>query len=414
MKLTPSPALYAEYMNYNKHPFPLITNLNEVIPFILGKSEFVIKDCGDHYIVNYNVNFEDTFPPLYQAMPDYEKELAIMRRECRGIAFDKKTGEVIRRPPHKFFNLNEREETQLGNLHQDETIRFYEKLDGSMISAYKVNGRLIFGTQMGETDIAAMAHNFVSQNLNYGEFAAFAIQYGWCPTFEFCSRKNRVVVDYPEDRLVLTVMRQMNSGAYMPYDIMCSLAKDFDVEVVQEFEVEVKRCPIKAMLYHLANNEQIEGVIVHFEKSDMRLKIKTDWYRALHGTVTGIKFEKDALAIVMSNTLDDLKPFLTDDMCDKLQTYSDQVNEGFEIYVDNLLDEIVGDIDLPRKEFARLYGFRRDAFMYFEAHNMRYTTYEDLRPVLIEFAKKKVKDHLSSQTWVDKFRYLYMGASIQI
>lgn len=396
----------------NKHSFPTITNLNEVLPHVLGKPEFVVKDCGDHYIINYNVNFEDTFPPIQHVGSNF---LAIMRRECRGIAFDKKTGEVIRRPPHKFFNLNEREETQLNNIDTtEEPIRFYEKLDGSMISAYKSNDRLIFGTQMGETDIAAMVHQYVAKHPSYGEFAAFAINNGWTPTFEFCSRKNRVVIDHPEDRLVLLVMRQMNSGAYMPYDLMCSLAEDFGVEVVQEFQVEVKRCPIKAMLYHLADNQEIEGVIVHFENSDMRLKIKTEWYRALHGTVTGIKFEKDALTIVMTNTLDDLKPFLTDDMCDKLQTYSDEVNTGFEIYATNLLNEIIGDIDLPRKEFAKLYGFRKDAYMYFEAHNNNQLDFDEIRGILIDFARKKVTDHLSSQTWVDKFRHLYMGATIFI
>lgn len=413
MKL--SPYHVAQALNYNKHPFPLISNLNEVLPVILGKSEFVVKDCGDHYIVNYNVNFEDTFPPIHYSMSDNDHQLAIMRRECRGIAFDKKTGDIIRRPPHKFFNLNEREETMIGNIQQNERIRFYEKLDGSMISAYIANGRLIFGTQMGETDIAAMAHNFVADNLHYGEFAAFAIQYNWTPTFEFCSRKNRVVVDHPEDRLVLTVMRSMNSGAYMPYDIMCSLAKDFNVEVVQEYEIEVKNCPIKAMLHHLQDNDEIEGVIVHFEDTDFRVKIKTEWYRLLHGTVTGIRNEKDALAIVMNNTLDDLKPFLTEDMCDKLQTYSDEVNIGFEVYVENLLNEIVGDLDLDRKSFAALYSHRQGAFMWFEAYdNRHWSDWEVLRNHLIEHAKKKVRDNMSSQTWVDKYRYLYRGASISL
>ena len=37
-------------------------------------------------------------------------------KECRGIVFDKTTGQVVGRPLHKFHNVNERPETHVDKL----------------------------------------------------------------------------------------------------------------------------------------------------------------------------------------------------------------------------------------------------------------------------------------------------------
>ena len=87
-------------MNYK---FPHITHIDQVKKAIEGKEEFIIKVDEEHgiAIVNYNVAFEDTFPPVID-------EKTALLRECRGITFDLETGRVLSRKFHKFFNLDER------------------------------------------------------------------------------------------------------------------------------------------------------------------------------------------------------------------------------------------------------------------------------------------------------------------
>ena len=83
-------------MNYE---FPTIRNISDVLPAIEGRDEFVVAEKDGYTVINYNVMMADTFD-------------CNIRRECRGIIFGSKTGDIIRRPFHKFFNVNEREETQ--------------------------------------------------------------------------------------------------------------------------------------------------------------------------------------------------------------------------------------------------------------------------------------------------------------
>jgi len=125
-------------MNYE---FPHITNISDVLPAIEGRDEFVVAVKEGYTVINYNVMMADTFD-------------CNIRRECRGIIFDTVTGEIIRRPFHKFFNVNEREETQDHVFDLCRSYTILEKLDGSMIAPFIVNGEMIWGTKMGATEVA--------------------------------------------------------------------------------------------------------------------------------------------------------------------------------------------------------------------------------------------------------------------
>ena len=150
--------------------------------------------------------------------PDVEEDeegwlsVAAVRRECRGIIFDTATGDIIRRPFHKFFNVNERDETQDHRVDLSRPHAILEKLDGSMIAPFLVNGELIWGTKMGATDVAKPVEEFIKNNPQYLSFAEEAVHHGLTPIFEWCSRKQRIVLDYKEDQLVLTAMRNQITG----------------------------------------------------------------------------------------------------------------------------------------------------------------------------------------------------------
>ena len=55
--------------------------------------------------------------------------------KARGIIFDSETGECIALPFKKFFNVNETQNTLIGNLPQ-EPFEVFDKLDGSLGISY--------------------------------------------------------------------------------------------------------------------------------------------------------------------------------------------------------------------------------------------------------------------------------------
>lgn len=191
------------------YKFPEITNISDVLPAIEGSPEFIVANRGDHTVINYVVSTPDTFPPVVTVND-------ALRRECRGIVFDNATGNIIRRPLHKFFNANQTDETQVNKIDFDSPHSIYEKLDGSFIAPYRTSlGRLYIGTKMGNTDVATAAEQFVLARSNYLQLIDNLIEANYTPIFEWCTRKQRIVIDHPEDRLVLLAVRHMITGDYL-------------------------------------------------------------------------------------------------------------------------------------------------------------------------------------------------------
>jgi tRNA splicing ligase len=117
------------------HTFPTIRNITDVLPFIEGVDEFKVIRKDWYTVINYVVALEDTFPSIEvaggSAKMRKERQLeAAMRRECRGLVFDNVTGELLSRPYHKFFNVNEKPETHVNKVNLATPHVILEKLDG--------------------------------------------------------------------------------------------------------------------------------------------------------------------------------------------------------------------------------------------------------------------------------------------
>ena len=182
-----------------RYKFPEIRHLDDVRPAIAGADEFIIAEREWGSVVNYLVSMKDTFPPV-------ETVNDAIRRECRGLLFYP-DGRIMSRRLQKFFNIGERDETQshLVDLSQPHVI--LEKMDGSMITPVFTEDGVRWGTKMGITDVSAQAEAFVRNHLVYEVMAEECRDLGLTPIFEWCSRQQRIVVDYPDDRLVLIAMR---------------------------------------------------------------------------------------------------------------------------------------------------------------------------------------------------------------
>jgi RNA ligase len=322
-------------MNYE---FPTITNISDVLPAIEGRDEFVVAEKEGYIVINYNVMMADTFD-------------CPIRRECRGIIFDNESGDILRRPFHKFFNVNEREETQdhVVDLSQDH--RILEKLDGSMIAPFMIwPGEMVWGTKMGATDVAKPVEEFVEANSHYRQFAKFTISRGYTPIFEWCSRKQRIVLDYREDQLILTAIRDITTGRYMSHELMEAHAESYRIPVVRTFEPQTD---MKAFVEYVRDLEDLEGFVVRFSDGHM-LKLKCHWYLQIHKAKEAILQDRNIVELILDEALDDVKAHLPQEDRDRLSRFEDNFNRAVLIKSAEIMQLMyqLRDSGIDRKAFA--------------------------------------------------------------
>lgn len=307
--------------------FPTIKTINDVLPAIQGKTEFIVAEREYFDVINYVVMTPTSFPPLNTP------EDCILR-ECRGIMFDKK-GNLLSRPFHKFFNYNEREETQAANLPLKYGYSIYTKEDGSMIRPVWIETLKEFWwcTKMGMSDTAVNANAFANSKPNYIRFAEFCNNVGITPIFEWCSNKNRIVISHPEDKLVLLAARYNQSGKYMPRDILSGFAIWCKIPMVEHHT----NLEFDSLVGNVKDIRDIEGFIVQFKNGDM-IKLKTDEYLRIHKARETVTNERALAELFIENKLDDIKPSLTEDDLKVVTDFESLISEKINAKI-NWLDK---------------------------------------------------------------------------
>ena len=299
-------------MNYD---FPEINHIDDVICHIEDWPEFKVTEKDWYTVINYMVAFDDTFS-LIRGRSHYNMKI---RRECRGLIFDTATGKLLSRPYHKFFNVGEREETAINKINLYEPHVVLEKLDGSMIRPIPTKEGFRLATKAGVTDVAMNAEVFIADKTNYRQFILEMIDDRKTAIFEWCSRKNRVVVDYPEDQLILTGIRDKENGSYVPYYKMASIASYANIPVVKAVDgLAVQN--IDLFVKQVREWDDGEGVVIRFDNGHM-IKVKADEYVLRHKSKEQISQEKNVLQTILSDSVDDVVPLLTQDDATRLKAF---------------------------------------------------------------------------------------------
>ena len=305
--------------------FPVIETIEDVLPAIEGRSEFVVAEREGFTVINYMVAFDTTFPIL--GTDDH----AMMLRECRGLMFDRH-GKLISRPYAKFFNMNEREETLASEFALEDTSKYVlmDKLDGSFVRPVRIDGIIRLCTKMGITDQSHQAEEFLESlseedQANYHDFFEAYVDH-FTPIFEFCSRKNQVVIDYPEDALILTGLRHNTTGDYITYRTLKNIAHVFKIPYVKAHSIEdiigqgVPYCSTRVMDAVRAWIG-VEGVVLRFTDGRM-VKIKAEDYCIKHGAKDALLHEKNVLKAFLSEKLDDVLPLLDETFRGRVEAYT--------------------------------------------------------------------------------------------
>jgi len=384
-----------------QYQFPRITHIDQVRAVIKDSPEFIVAERENYNVINYMVSMADTFPEVTDVN-------AAIRRECRGLVFDKQ-GYVIARRLHKFFNVNEKDETQLSKIDLDQPHVILEKLDGSKVTPIPIGDYLRWGTKMGITDVAMNAEEFVAAHAQYEEFAWLCVERGQTPIFEWCSRKNRIVVDYPEDRLVLIAVRYNETGEYVSYQQLLTYAEAYNLDVVKAYVGSVES--MTRLVEETRAAEGAEGWVVRFDTGHM-IKVKAEWYLRLHKTKENLNQEKNVIQMLVDETIDDAKAFMLEE--DRKRV--DKFQEDFWFGLTKTAMEITGQLI----KFRSLTGGDRKRFALEHAPSLQphvrsiifanWDKQGNVSTSVSESLINTVRANLGSQPKVDGVRYLWKNA----
>ena len=300
-------------MNY---AFPKIRHIDDVLPHIEGREEFIVAEREGYSVINYVVAMADTFN-----MTGVDDQGGAIRRECRGLIFDRE-GNLMSRPFHKFFNVNEREETQTHEIDMSQTHVIMEKMDGSMIRPILVDGYLRLATKMGVTNVAMDAEAWLAKHTHAEHLKQWL---RWCidtdvtPIFEWVSPFNQIVLAYEEADLVLLAIRDNETGEYhmpdaCPFNTVTTYGS-MDGNILEYVDRQ-------------RGKEGREGDIIRFADGHM-LKIKNDWYVRIHKTIDRIVFDRNIVNLIINEEVDDVMPMLPVVQANRVRNFEIRFWEAF-------------------------------------------------------------------------------------
>jgi RNA ligase len=267
--------------------------LEKALKEIEGNKFFKVLKENDLVKVSYRFNAPQTFDtPL--------------KRELRGITFSSKTGRVVSRPFHKFFNLGEHPETEKERL-KGKLFILREKLDGTMLHPAVVEGRVRLFTQKDFANPQIeKGEELLRRNDKLLKATRRLLEKGLTPIFELISPEFQLVIPYETEELILTEVRDNRTGHY--------LLEEAENELIQMgFKLPRKRVGTVEEAERLIEEaENVEGFVAkNFDESEpfpLFVKIKSPWYHRAHYAFTYLHNIPDhkLFNLFLNNQADDI------------------------------------------------------------------------------------------------------------
>jgi RNA ligase len=201
---------------------------------------------------------------------------------CRGLIADS-DGLIVGNCMNKFFNYGE---VNAKNVDLSGPVQVTDKLDGSMGSVIVYNGQLVVATRGSfESEQAKWAHDYISKNTELCNAFRLLCSENVTAVVEIIYPENRIVVDYGDMTAVVLIGAignyELTAGKqlWIPADRIYS----WPGPVVERFEAtsfeEALRIPPRL---------NREGIVIYFEDSGQRLKIKQEDYLIAHRFVSNL------------------------------------------------------------------------------------------------------------------------------
>jgi T4 RnlA family RNA ligase len=326
-------------------------NLSEALDAIKNKSEFKYNIRDGYSVIDYFLSLPGTF------LGKNDRETLILKN-LRGTCFDQ-DGLICSLALDKFHNLGECDGWRVEDIDFTQKFSVLEKKDGSMIRMIPIGEGYRLGTRAGITEYSDMAERFVKNSSLKDSYEAFflkCLKDNTTPIFEYTSRENQVVIDYPVAALTLLAVRNNISGSYCNYNER-SYCNYNELELYTSGLIPI----VKEVLDNTSTIQEIaaavklwddsEGVVITFD-SGFRVKIKADQYVLLHRSIDVIQHEKNVLELILTNKLDDLLPLVSEDRKMRLVNYEKSVRNSISKHILEIEDLYKSQSFQTDKEFA--------------------------------------------------------------
>lgn len=237
---------------------------------LLADAPYNLKISEDDGFVLFKYN---------QIASDFHEEIC---KEARGLILDTQDNfRVVRYAFKKFFNVDEGFAAQL----DWDTAVATEKIDGSIMSVWFARGKWHLSTN-GTIDAFKAEINGVGPYKTFGElfesilplstFANYNKHRCW--TFELVSPYNKVVIDYPETKVYLLSVRDMDSLEELGLDAVEMLADANGLTVPERYDLN-NEADYRKVVEQMPEGH--EGIVVR-DVNGERVKIKTLLYFEMH------------------------------------------------------------------------------------------------------------------------------------
>ena len=241
---------------------------------LLANEPYNLKISEDEGYVLFKYN---------QINSDFNEKIC---REARGLILDSTDNfKVVRFAFEKFFNLGE---PFAATIDWDTAVSD-EKIDGSLMSVWFARGKWHLSTN-GTVDAFKAEINGVGPYKTFGELFESVLPLSWfennvsnyfthmCYTFELVSPYNKIVIDYPETKVYLLSIRNMNTLVEYPLDEIAEFAKRFDLTMPQFYYMN-DEAGFRRLVEQMPEGH--EGIVVR-DAAGNRVKIKTLLYFQMH------------------------------------------------------------------------------------------------------------------------------------
>jgi RNA ligase len=225
------------------------------------------------------------------------------------------------------------------------------------------------------------------------------------PIFEWCSRQQRIVIDHPVDRLVLTAVRDCITGAYLTYTQLQELAGEYGVDLVRQFEGSVES--MQSLMDHTRDLQDAEGYVVRWLDGHM-VKIKGEQYCQIHRAKEGILRENGVIGMMLDEKLDDVKGFLFVDDRVALEQFETEFWAGVTATADAWRSTYV---DVRQRFGADRKAFALGAAQNMEAHQRSavFKAWDESHFDWQQAVLDTVRRNISTGTKTDAARHLWGG-----
>lgn len=286
--------------------FPYITNIDQFTELLKSKPEIQLKaEIVDDLavgIIHYMIAKDTTF----------DSELAC---ECRGITFRLDTGEILSRPFHKFFNVNEKEFTQEDKIDWATITHINDKIDGSLaIPVLLPSGYIHWKTKKSFYSDVALDIQKYYEETKTREFEKFLIEHlsdNQTLMYEWCNPDKTIVIQHKEKGLHFLSLRDNFTGEYLRFSE--------DALATNKF----KSC--REFKQYVDTLENIEGYVI--ANSFNFYKVKTKWYFDRHKAISKLSV-RSIIDMYCNDTLDDviaeMYSFTFDKIAKLLETYQNE------------------------------------------------------------------------------------------